>query len=198
MTQQFPGPQQPHWGQPAAQPQWGQPPFQPQPPKKGMSSWAIAGIIVGGFFACLIVLGVVAGGDDTATSNKPSDKVTVAASSSATPTEQDPDEALKEIQEQNKKNRDELQKQIDEEAKKDGQFDDGDYVIGEDIPPGTYTTTGAEKGLFELCTISTEPTDDSTWPQLKSANADERIIITLKKSDGVVSIAGCEPLTLRK
>lgn len=77
------------------------------------------------------------------------------------------------------------------------EYSDGDYVVGEDIPAGTYTSEGATPGAFELCMISTDPTDSETWPQLKSANADERIIITLSKADGVVTLAGCEPLKRR-
>ncbi|MBA4865944.1 hypothetical protein H1V43_32290 [Streptomyces sp. PSKA54] len=76
-------------------------------------------------------------------------------------------------------------------------YGDGDYVVGDDIPAGTYETSGAKSGVFELCTITTEPTSDTKFPQLKTANADERIIITLTKDDGVVSISGCEPLTPR-
>jgi hypothetical protein len=70
-------------------------------------------------------------------------------------------------------------------------------VVGEDIPAGTYQTAGAEKGIFEFCSVTTDPVDEAKFPQLKSANADERIIITLTKADGVVSISGCEPLTRR-
>ena len=77
------------------------------------------------------------------------------------------------------------------------EFPDGDYVVGVDIPSGTYETEGATPGLFELCTISTEGDDGDNWGQLKSANAHERIIITLDKSDGVLSINGCEPLVKR-
>lgn len=82
-------------------------------------------------------------------------------------------------------------------AAKEKDYPDGDYIVGEDIPPGTYTTTGAAPGEF-LCAITTKPTDDTTFPQLKSADANERIIITLTKADGTVTIQGCEPLTARK
>lgn len=77
------------------------------------------------------------------------------------------------------------------------EYSDGDYVVGEDIPAGTYTSEGATPGAFEFCMISTDPTDSETWPQLKSANANERIIITLSKADSVVSVSGCEPLKRR-
>lgn len=77
------------------------------------------------------------------------------------------------------------------------EYSDGDYVVGEDIPAGTYTSEGATPGAFEFCMISTDPTDSETWPQLKSANANERIIITLSKADSVVTISGCEPLKAR-
>ena len=59
-------------------------------------------------------------------------------------------------------------------------------------------TPGAQKGLFEFCSITSDPVDESKFPLLKSANADERIIVTLTKADGVVSVSGCEPLTARR
>jgi hypothetical protein len=83
-------------------------------------------------------------------------------------------------------------------AKKAQEFKDGDYVVGEDIPAGTYATDGAQKGVFEFCAITTKPADSATLPQIKSADADQRIIITLTKADGVVTINGCEPLKPRK
>lgn len=78
------------------------------------------------------------------------------------------------------------------------EYGDGDYAVGKDIPPGTYESTGAKKGIFEFCGITTKPDSSDTMPQAKTANKGERIIITLEKADGVVTIAGCEPLTARK
>jgi hypothetical protein len=76
-------------------------------------------------------------------------------------------------------------------------YGSGDYVVGEDIPAGTYTTDGATQDSFEFCMISTEGDGGDNWGQLKSANANERIIITLNASDGVVTLDGCEPLRRR-
>ncbi|MGW3400149.1 hypothetical protein [Streptomyces zhihengii] len=67
MTQPPPhGPHQPH--QPPHGPQsagYGYPPPGPQPPKKGLSWWAITGISIAGVFAFLIVLGLIVGPQDT-------------------------------------------------------------------------------------------------------------------------------------
>lgn len=76
-------------------------------------------------------------------------------------------------------------------------YPNGDYVVGKDIPEGTYESKGATPGIFDLCMISTEGDNNDNWGQLKYANENERIIITLKESDGVLSISGCEPLTPR-
>ncbi|NWF27330.1 DUF4352 domain-containing protein [Streptomyces sp. PKU-EA00015] len=59
----YPAPQQPHPGPYAGGPA----PYQtPPPPKKRMSTWAVAGIAFGGVFAFLILVGAIAGsGDDT-------------------------------------------------------------------------------------------------------------------------------------
>lgn len=77
------------------------------------------------------------------------------------------------------------------------EYSDGDYVVGEDIPAGTYTSAGASPGAFELCMITTQGDGGNNWGQLKSANADERIIITLNASDHVLTVSGCEPLKRR-
>lgn len=160
----------------------------PPPPKKRMSPWAIAGITIGGFFAFLIVLGIAVGDpeatDEKATGSKPTPTVEAPA---AQPSKAAPAKKTQAPAEP-----------TDKPKPAPKTYDDGDYIVGEDIPAGTYTTPGAESGAFELCMISTKPTSSSVFPQLKSANANERIIITLAKKDGVVTISGCEPLTLRK
>jgi hypothetical protein len=87
-------------------------------------------------------------------------------------------------------------KGVDNSSKPVG-YPDGDYVVGQDIPVGTYESKGASPGIFDFCTIATEGDGNNNWGQLKSANENERVIITLKESDGVLSISGCEPLTPR-
>ncbi|MFD7921357.1 hypothetical protein ACFV3R_19280 [Streptomyces sp. NPDC059740] len=77
-------------------------------------------------------------------------------------------------------------------------YGDGDYQVGKDIPEGTYESAGAAESVLELCTITTEPKGDLTMPQLKTAQKGERVIITLAEKDGVVTVQGCKPLTLRK
>lgn len=77
------------------------------------------------------------------------------------------------------------------------EYTNGDYIVGEDIPAGTYETAGAETGGLELCLITTDPPDHGTFPQFESSEANERTIITLTESDGIVSINGCEPLKPR-
>ncbi|MFF8956833.1 hypothetical protein [Streptomyces sp. NPDC014894] len=73
-------------------------------------------------------------------------------------------------------------------------YPDGDYTIGKTLPPGTYTTPGAKSSPFDLCTLTTDPTRDKP-PQLKTANADEPLAITLTEADGTLRVRGCEPLT---
>lgn len=174
---QYPPQPQPGWGQ-QPPPGWGapQPPRRPKKNPGEIITYVILAAV--GAFAVFGVIGSSLNDSDPAT-----------ASSSATT------EAPAPLEEPAQ---DPVQEHSDKKAAKDGQYDDGDYIVGEDIPAGTYTTSGAESGLFEFCTVTTEPTSDSKFPQLKSANADERIIITLTKQDGVVTIQGCEPLTARK
>lgn len=79
------------------------------------------------------------------------------------------------------------------------EFSDGDYIIGDDIPFGMYTSAGAKDDVFDLCIVSSTSPGASHWPILKSANTDDRIIVRLtKENDGdVLSVSGCKPLERR-
>ncbi|MFD3442761.1 DUF4352 domain-containing protein [Streptomyces sp. NPDC058685] len=67
MSHQYPGPQQPYQGGPA-------PYMPPPPPKKGMSGLAITGIVLGGIFALIVVVGFIGaaagGGNDSSIDSK--------------------------------------------------------------------------------------------------------------------------------
>lgn len=78
-------------------------------------------------------------------------------------------------------------------------FTDGDYIIGEDIPLGTYVSAGAKPDVFELCMVSSSSSVDGHWPILKTANADDRIIVqvTARNRGDVLSITGCTPFEKR-
>lgn len=190
---QYPPQQPPGWGpQP---PTWGAPP--PRPPRKSAGQ-ILSYVILSAVGVCLVVgaIGLAfSSNDDTNAFSSPTSEAPLAVEEEPAT---GPDEALEDPQEQNQEGQDELDAEAEEEAAKDGEYSDGDYLVGEDMPSGTYTTAGAKSGIFEFCSITTEPTSDTKFPQLKAANADERIIITLSKEDGVVTIQGCEPLTLRK
>jgi len=74
---------------------------------------------------------------------------------------------------------------------------DGDYIIGDDIPFGTYTSAGAKEDVFALCMVTSS--GKGHWPILKSANKDDRIILRLtadNKGD-VLTVSGCKPLSVR-
>jgi hypothetical protein len=188
VSQQYPGPQQPYNQQPYQGPYAGGPaPYQPPPPppKKFMNGWAIFGFTLIGIFVFLVFIGFLGAVGDTI-SPQADNKATPVASSKAAPEKKD-----------DTPGKSQSAKPAEKPAAKPNEYAEGDYVVGEDIPPGTYTTTGAKKGFFELCSISTEPTADGVMPKWKTANANERIIITLSKDDGIVTIQGCEPLRPR-
>lgn len=160
----------------------------PPPPKKKMSGGAIVAIVIGsvlgGLFLLLLIIGFAVSDDSSQSEDNASVlEVTASPSESAADTPAKPAEKAPE--------------KPKPAEPKTTEYPSGDYIVGEDIPAGTYTSDGAEKGIFELCTITTEPTGDTTMPKIKTSNADERIIITLEKADGVVSISGCEPLKPR-
>lgn len=188
MSNQYP--QQPY-GQP--QQTFAGGPGYPPPPKKRMSGGALVAIIIGsvlgGLLLLLLIIGLAVGDDPS-----PSDDGASVLEVTASPSES----AAKAPAKPAEKTPEKSEKPKPAEPKKTAEYPSGDYVVGEDIPAGTYTSAGAEKGIFELCSITTEPTGDMTMPKIKTANADERVIITLEKADGVVSISGCEPLKPRK
>lgn len=79
------------------------------------------------------------------------------------------------------------------------EFPDGDYVVGTDIPSGTYETVGASNSFLDYCDIQTDgsgPGGDE-FGQWENGGKNERIIITLTAADGKLSVSGCEPLTKR-
>ncbi|MGQ4338040.1 hypothetical protein ACN6LF_001836 [[Kitasatospora] papulosa] len=166
-------------------------PGYPPPPKRKMSGGAIVAIVIGsvlgGLFLLLLIIGFAVSDDS------PSEDKASALEVTASPSELAADAPAKPAEKAPEK---EAEKPKPAEPKTT-EYPSGDYIVGEDIPAGTYTSAGAEKGIFELCTITTEPTGDTTMPKIKTSNADERIIITLEKADGVVSISGCEPLKPR-
>jgi hypothetical protein len=156
-----------------------------------MSGGAIVAIVLGSVFGGLFLLLIIAVAvSDSSPSSTASEKTAVTGSSPKS-------EAKNEAEPVEQKTQKPTEAPAEPVTKKPAEFPNGDYVVGEDIPAGTYQTAGAEKGIFEFCSVTTDPVDEAKFPQLKSANADERIIITLTEADGVVSISGCEPLTRR-
>ncbi|MFC9244586.1 hypothetical protein ACFT7S_11315 [Streptomyces sp. NPDC057136] len=192
MSNQYP--QQPY-GQPHPGQAYAGGPAFPPPPKKGLSTGAIVGIVLGGIFGVfvlLVILGLAVGGStDNAGNKQPAASAKPAATESSAPAKADDKPATKAPTKPKAAEK-------KPEPTKATEFPSGDYVVGEDIPAGTYTSAGAEKGIFEFCSITTEPTGETTMPKIKSANTNERIIITLTKADGVVTIHGCEPLKPRQ
>jgi hypothetical protein len=171
----------PHQPEPAP-PVWGpQPPTAPTKNRRGLK-------IAAGVVGALVIFGIgtAAGGDSGdggAAEAKPAPTVTETVTAKPKPAgEAEAKPAAK------------AKPKPKPEAK---EYPDGDYIVGEDIPAGTYESAGAESDLFDFCSVTTEPTDASVMPQIKSANKGERIIITLAEKDGTVTVSGCAPLKAR-
>ncbi|MFG2873307.1 hypothetical protein [Streptomyces sp. NPDC048338] len=152
-------------------------PYGPPPPKKGMSTGAVVAITLGSIVGGLVLLGAIASVGDDGGDRVDAKPTRTAAARPSTQAADAPTKAAP-------------------KATAAG-YGDGDYMVGEDIPAGTYVSTGAQAGIFELCSITTAPTAKGVMPQWKTGNKDERVIITLTAEDGVVSISGCEPLKRR-
>lgn len=172
--------------QPYGQPQWIPPAQQP----KKLSTGKKIAIGIAAAFGGLFMLGACAallGNSEDGTGSTAARTAAETTTAPAEPTENTHDKP---------KEQKEPKEKPAPAAKPKTAYSDGDYIVGEDIPPGTYESKGAKKGMFELCSITSEPTDDR-MPILKAANADERLIVTFSKGDGTITIGGCEPLTRR-
>lgn len=76
-------------------------------------------------------------------------------------------------------------------------FGEGTWIVGVDIAPGTYRSTGAKEGLFEFCSYKRlkEPTSDSDSLSWGTANANEPIVIAIKPTDGAFQSSNCDTFT---
>jgi len=76
-----------------------------------------------------------------------------------------------------------------------GTIGEGTYIVGVDIEPGTYRSTGAKKGLFEFCSWRTlaGPSDNSDIIDIGSANADEPMVVEIGPEVKAFKSSNCEP-----
>ncbi|MGD9527132.1 hypothetical protein [Pseudonocardia sp.] len=76
-------------------------------------------------------------------------------------------------------------------------FGDGTWVVGEDIEPGTYKSTGAKPGIIEFCSVTTlaGDTSDSDIIDWVTANANEPVRIKVTGKVKAVKATGCEDFT---
>lgn len=168
----------------------------PTPPPKKRSVGKIIGIVCASFVGLAMFGGCVSAISSDEGSDRTSSPTRSTVSTPTKDTGKSIEEEMAEIQEENRKNREKLAEESRKEAMKDGQYPDGDYEVGVDIEPGTYVSSGAKKGLFEFCSATTEPTDGS-FGEMETANADERVILTVTATSGIVKISGCEPFERR-
>jgi hypothetical protein len=76
-----------------------------------------------------------------------------------------------------------------------GGIGDGTWLVGTDIPQGTYRSSGARHGFFELCTWSTHEgaSRRSDVIDFGTANADEPMVVTIGKNVRAFVTSNCEP-----
>ncbi len=74
---------------------------------------------------------------------------------------------------------------------------DGTWLIGSDMQPGTYRSTGAKQGLFEFCSWSTKagPSSNSDILDFGTANANEPMIVAIDSKVKAFTTSNCEPWT---
>jgi hypothetical protein len=74
-------------------------------------------------------------------------------------------------------------------------FGEGTWVVGEEIEPGTYRTTGAAGGFIDYCQVTTysdEAASSDKLLDLRNGNADEPIRIKISGKVKSVTMSGCE------
>lgn len=79
--------------------------------------------------------------------------------------------------------------------KKKTSVDDGEWLVGEDVPSGRYRTTGAEDSIITFCTWTILDKEDGNpidFGTSSETNAPGRV--TLKKGN-VFQTTGCKPWT---
>ena len=137
----------------------------PQPPKKRRWPW-----IVGGLFG-LLVLGVIVSPSQPAQTPTSAAVPTPVATVPAVPAAAPAQSAA---------------------ASPAGTIPQGEWMVGAEVAPGKYRSTGAEPGLFELCSATTKDANGQVidW---KTANAGEPVLLKVTSKAATVQNVGCEP-----
>jgi hypothetical protein len=71
----------------------------------------------------------------------------------------------------------------------------GDHLIGDKIPPGTYVSPGAKDDVLGLCTANTR-TADGEYLDTAIGGVDEQVIIIVAQNAGLLEIQGCRPFVM--
>jgi hypothetical protein len=185
MTQQFPPPPPPPYGQPDPYPWQQMPPHgypvtPPPAPKKRKWPW-----VVGGLFVLLFVVPALGNSGSSSTST------TTPASAAAQPARALAAPATPAVQQ------DAEEAPVAVSSGPQTSFGDGTWVVGEDVVAGTYKSSGAQEGLFELCSVTThsdENADSGTTLDWKTANANEPIRLKLSGKVKSVKATGCDDI----
>jgi hypothetical protein len=188
----------PGWAPPGGVPdprQWQGygPPAPPPPPKTPFwrSKKGAGLLLVGGLMAAC---GLANGGDGQTTQNRPGVPSGVSSGYNAQPAivsgggvAQAPAQPLREA--------DDAPAAASSGPKTS--FGDGTWVVGEDIVGGTYKSSGAQEGIFELCSVTTlaGDTSDSKVIDWLTANADEPMRLKVSGKVKAVKATGCETFT---
>jgi hypothetical protein len=74
-------------------------------------------------------------------------------------------------------------------------FGDGTWIVGTDIEPGTYRSSGATPGFFEFCSATTRSGASSNSDMIDwvTANANEPVVIEIGPKVKAFDVSGCEP-----
>lgn len=73
---------------------------------------------------------------------------------------------------------------------------EGEWMVDEDMSPGTYVSTGAVKDAFALCSATVKGAEGEVI-EWKTANAGERVVIEVPTNAARFVNHGCEPFVKR-
>jgi hypothetical protein len=78
------------------------------------------------------------------------------------------------------------------EPAKPAGIDEGEWLVGAEVEPGRYRSTGAKEGIFDLCSATTR-SDSGDVIEWKTGKTGEQVLINVTGGAARFSHSGCEP-----
>lgn len=76
-------------------------------------------------------------------------------------------------------------------------FGEGRHTVGEEIEPGTYVSEGVKADGSGPCSVTIERAGGGA-SQVRAVDRGERVVLTLDRDDGAVTVRGCQDFARRE